>query len=259
MAASDQPVAQRRLTFSQEQGLAPIPSQLKLGELSKEFRSVLWGYLFQELERTCINHYGDYYISGIWQQVLRDAHVFLYHKPVDEFDSSLKNLSATYKGLVWNGGFSEVFDLLQFIMRHPSCEKEFLPELRGMLEYCKVAYCVLDRGPTIVPIGSDEEVKALVDAFTATKHPAFAGAGTHLRGAVEALNSGRYGDSVRESVHAIESAARVLNEDAKSTLAPAVQQLEARLGMHPAFKKALVSLYGYTSDEAGIRHSLLED
>jgi hypothetical protein len=29
--------------------------------------------------------------------------------------------------------------------------------------------------------------------------------------------------------------------------------------MHPAFKKALVSLYGYTSDEAGIRHSLLED
>jgi hypothetical protein len=29
--------------------------------------------------------------------------------------------------------------------------------------------------------------------------------------------------------------------------------------MHPAFKKALLSLYGYTSDEAGIRHALLED
>jgi hypothetical protein len=99
----------------------------------------------------------------------------------------------------------------------------------------------------------------LVDAFAATKQPVFRGAGTHLRLAVESLNGGRYADTVRESVHAVESAARVLSEDAKASLPPAIQQLETKLGMHPAFKKALLSLYGYTSDEAGIRHSLLED
>jgi hypothetical protein len=77
--------------------------------------------------------------------------------------------------------------------------------------------------------------------------------------AAEALTAGRNGDSVRESVHAVESAARVLSEDSKTTLAPALAKLQSNLGMHPAFKKALVSLYGYSSDEAGIRHSLLED
>ncbi|MGR6868629.1 AbiJ-NTD4 domain-containing protein, partial [Acinetobacter baumannii] len=29
--------------------------------------------------------------------------------------------------------------------------------------------------------------------------------------------------------------------------------------LHPAFKKALTSLYGYTSDSDGIRHALLDE
>jgi hypothetical protein len=76
---------------------------------------------------------------------------------------------------------------------------------------------------------------------------------------VEALNSGRFADSVRESVHAVESVARVLSKDASATLAPALQELEKGNSMHPAFKRALSQLYGYSSNEGGIRHSLLED
>ena len=260
MAAPDQLLEQRRLTFSQEQGLATLPSQLKLGELSAELRSVLWVCIVHELECTRVrNYYGRVRVSEVWETILRDAHVFLYHKPADEFDASFDELVDQYETLIWSNIFNEVVDFLQFVMRHPVCEHRFIDQVRSLLEYCKAAYVVLDGGPTFVPIGSKEEVKTLIDAFAATKHPAFSGAGTHLRLAVEALNTGRYGDSVRESVHAVESAARVLSEDAKATLTPAVQQLETRLRMHPAFKRALVSLYGYTSDEAGIRHSLLDD
>ena len=188
-----------------------------------------------------------------------DAHVLLYHKPADEFDSALDHMLHIYKTLILNGAFNEIFDFIQFVMRHRARPYDFVQDMRRILRQCRAAYTVIDDGPTIIPVGSEEEVKALVDAFAATKHEAFPGAGAHLRLAVEALNGGRYADSVRESVHAVESAARVLSEDAKATLAPAVQQLETKLGMHPAFKRALVALYGYTSDEAGVRHSLLED
>jgi hypothetical protein len=227
MASPDQPLDQRRLTFSQEQGLAPLPSQLKLGEISTEFRSVLWSYMFQELERRSFKSNLDRrtHVGGPWRAILPDTHVLLFHRPADEFQSHLLDVQHFYKKLIWEGSFNQVFDFLQFAMRHPACEEGFAPKVRGMLEYCRAAYSILDQGPTIVPIGSDEEIKTLVDAFAATKHEAFPGAGAHLRLAVEALNSGRYGDSVRESVHAVESAARVLSEDAKATLAPALHQL----------------------------------
>jgi hypothetical protein len=160
-----------------------------------------------------------------------------------------------YKRLIWEGTYNEVFDFVQFTMRHGESPYGFALDIGRILRRCRSAYTIIDDGPTIIPIGSEEEVKALAAAFAATEHEALPGARAHLRLATEALTAGRYGDSVRESVHAVESAARVLSEDSKATLAPALHELQGKLGMHPASKKALISLYGYSSDEAGIRHS----
>ena len=68
---------------------------------------------------------------------------------------------------------------------------------------------------------------------------------------------GDWAGSVRESVHAVESAARQLDPNA-SSLAPALRSLEKRGALHPALKQALGKLYGYSSDEQGIRHALLD-
>jgi len=35
--------------------------------------------------------------------------------------------------------------------------------------------------------------------------------------------------------------------------------LQGELGLHGALKSALLSLYGYTSDENGIRHAMLDE
>ena len=34
--------------------------------------------------------------------------------------------------------------------------------------------------------------------------------------------------------------------------------LEDKIGLHPALRAAFGNLYGYTSDEGGIRHALME-
>ena len=43
-----------------------------------------------------------------------------------------------------------------------------------------------------------------------------------------------------------------------STLSEALKELKKRVEIHPAFERSLHTLYGYTSDEGGVRHSLLE-
>ena len=39
----------------------------------------------------------------------------------------------------------------------------------------------------------------------------------------------------------------------------ALAKLEEKIKFHGAFKSGLLSLYGYTSDEHGIRHAILEE
>ena len=66
-----------------------------------------------------------------------------------------------------------------------------------------------------------------------------------------------FADSVRASIHAVESAARNLGGPDDS-LKNALAKLEAKGVIHAGMKKAFVALYGYTSDEKGIRHALLD-
>ena len=68
-----------------------------------------------------------------------------------------------------------------------------------------------------------------------------------------------YRNSIKESISAVEAICRLISNDPKATLGPAVKQVSAKAPFHPAFEKGLAALYGFTSDEDGIRHSLLEE
>ena len=39
----------------------------------------------------------------------------------------------------------------------------------------------------------------------------------------------------------------------------ALKLIEDTVGLHPALKKGFSSIYGYTSDEGGIRHAMIDD
>jgi hypothetical protein len=68
-----------------------------------------------------------------------------------------------------------------------------------------------------------------------------------------------YRNCVKESISAVESAARqIAGEGAK--LADALAALERKgVTLHPALKKGFLRLYGYTSDDDGIRHAILDE
>jgi len=79
----------------------------------------------------------------------------------------------------------------------------------------------------------------------------------HLQESAKFIRNGKWADSVRESIHAVESL--VGKMDIKSnTLGGALAEIEKLGHLHPALKKGFSNLYGYSSDEQGIRHALTE-
>ena len=81
--------------------------------------------------------------------------------------------------------------------------------------------------------------------------------GVHLRKAAELLTAAKWPDSIRESINAVESVARVL--EPTGDFSKALVRLEGSAKIHGALKKGFGSIYGFTSDEKGIRHPLLDD
>jgi hypothetical protein len=78
-----------------------------------------------------------------------------------------------------------------------------------------------------------------------------------VQAALDALNKESFRDVIRESIHAVESAIREYTGDPKATLSKGLRTLADQSGMHKALMDAFEKLYAYTSDEKGIRHSLV--
>jgi len=78
---SDQPY----IPFSQRMGLAPIPPQLKLGEVSTELRRLLDYYVGLEIDRETRSGYESSYFDDSWQRVAMDLHVVFFEQNASTF------------------------------------------------------------------------------------------------------------------------------------------------------------------------------
>jgi hypothetical protein len=246
----------KKISFEQAEGLEPLPSQLKRGEISGEFRAVLWALLHSELEDGRHSDGSHSYLGDPWHRILIDAHVYRDHKAVDDFPSRYSEIAEDLKFLIMELSWSKVLGFLEFALKHPMCPDDFPSSLNAHMAHCHLGYRVFD-DVVICPIGTDEERSSIENAFADLAASEFHGARAHLRKAAEKLTAGEFADSVRESIHAVEATARAL--EPSGALNSALGRLENSAKIHKALKHGFSNLYGYTSDEKGIRHPLLDD
>ncbi len=101
--------------------------------------------------------------------------------------------------------------------------------------------------------------EATREAIKTIRDGGMKGAETHLRQAAAHINAQRFAESIKDSIHAVESVARQIDPESSQTLNPALNSLEkAGLIRHQALKEAFSKLFKYTNDEQGIRHALLD-
>ena len=250
----------RKLTFSQAQGYEPIPGPLALGLLSEEARVRLWDCLVVFAWRGSLgeSHY-RWRLEPYWRPIFQLLNSNFLLKPIDEFTEDEGALVNMYRPAVLHDlPLNKVFDLFQMIMRHQNCPSDFTLGVATTFERFRLAYVVDTEQPvTILPAVTEQEGEAIIGAIKELREAGLHGAETHLKKAGELVNEGDWPGAVRESINAVESVARQLDPDASKELEPALASLERKGRLHPAMKQAFSRLYGYTSDEEGIRHALL--
>ena len=250
----------RDLSFSQAQGYSDLPRPLQLEELSSEVRNLLWSVLYEYVDN-CASYDMVYEcIHEPWVYIVRHLHITCLVKPLDEFSDSLNHFVKCYKPLFLNPSspFNRVFDVLQEVMRHPNCPPSFIEGVSSVFSMHQLAYIVDTAYPvTILPAATPEEGQTVAKALKDLDSAGLPGAAKHLRSASVCVTNTDWPGAVRESIHAVESVARRIEPSAK-TLGPALAALEKRNILHPAMKTAFSKLYGYTSDEQGIRHALFD-
>jgi hypothetical protein len=245
----------KRLTFEQAEGAAPLPRQLRPKEISSELRARLWEVVHRSFDKYKYRGDGGAEFLDTWESIFYDMHVLRHHGMADDFENDYYHLVAEAKEVFQKGDYIAVFGWIQWVLRHQHVPQALSEEIEYVLKAARAAYRVLD-GNTVVPVGSDAERETLQRAFADLAVAEFHGARAHLRKAAEEATAGHYADSVRESIHAVESVVRVLEPDAN--FSRALVKLGKKTTIHGAMKSGFDSLYGFTSDQDGIRHPLLE-
>jgi hypothetical protein len=144
------------------------------------------------------------------------------------------------------------------LLEQPSYDTNFIKGCNQTLINESSGYRIIDN--KVVQITSEEEIVAIEEAINSSSE--YKPVEIHLRTSLEYLSNREnpdYRNSIKESISAVESLCIILTGDNNSTLGKALIQIEKKYKIHGALKNAFSSLYGYTSDSGGIRHSLLED
>ena len=150
----------------------------------------------------------------------------------------------------WN----EALDFIEFCADKSSFAiNRILKKLNKAFERENSAYRLI--GNQIAEITDENQIEAIKNAQKIPSKPVQ----IHLSSALAKLsdrNNPDYRNSIKESISAVEAICKEVTGKPKATLGDALKEIK---NLHPALKSALSSLYGYTSDTEGIRHSLIKD
>jgi AbiJ N-terminal domain 4 len=244
--------------FSQRTGLEPIPPQLKLGEVSAELRRLIDYCVSLEIDRETRSHpYSTQpaWLEKSWNRVAMDLHVHLFRQPIATFPVGAARNRERICKVIEQRDIGGLFDLVEFLVRHRGCSDELKRELADAFIKARAAYRVFDNNH-IAAIGTEQQAMAFERAIADAEAKNATAARKQLIAAGVALRNGDWAGSVRESIHAVEAVA-VRFAPGTSTLGVALKVLEQRGHLHGGLKTAFGALYGYTSDEEGVRHALV--
>jgi hypothetical protein len=241
--------------FSQRTGLEPIPPQLKLGEVSAELRRLLFYYVSLEIDRESYAPYSAAIFKDEWKRVAMDLHVLFFKQPADRFDHGAYENRQRLNAFIQGASVGELCNLVEFLVRHRGCSAELKRELSSAFVSARAAYRVFDN-KYIAAIGTDEQAAAFQRAIADAETKNATAARKQLIAAGVALRDRDWVGSVRESIHAVEAMA-VRLAPGTDTLGAALKVLDQQGHLHGSLKAAFGSLYGYSSDQEGVRHALV--
>lgn len=266
--------------FSERYGYRQLDDVIQYECMNPDLRMSVYNELFGLL--------GNYYRSSYLREICRGIWSEHWHLPLDKFPEqySSRFFEEASKRIA-HGEWYEPYDLIEYVANYLKKFDEddadkleemgpefayqlsgrglrtdrlngFSKELNEMFLRERSGYRLLDG--CIAPITSENEMSS-VSACVEAPEP-FSGARMHMRRAVGHISKKPepdFNNTVKDAISAVESAARVMVGSEACTLGDALKEMGRLQFAHPALIDGWRKLYGFTSDEGGIRHASNSD
>ena len=240
------------MLFSERNGITPSKAIIynSISRSCKNRVINLINMMFQnyldakEIKALYINILDEFGIK-IDTYIISNTAEFLYEYLIDEFNELWEKVS-------WN----QCFDVLEIMLQEEYYDIDFKCEINEIFEEEKMGYRIID--DQIVDITNESEIEKIEEAIDSN----FNTVNDHIQKSLELYSDRKnpdYKNSIKESITAVESMCCIICGE-NVELGKALGRLEKNgIYIHGAMKNGFQSLYGYTSDESGIRHGGTED
>ena len=247
------------MRFSQRMGFIPVRQAIQKDDMDGDLRNGLWNVL-------CLVYF-DFNLgyalgsSSALKRFLMKLWMHHLKLPINDIPEYWQFVLPYLRQYFFGSPWPKVYDFIEFAVQEstwPEKDETAVRLFNGILARELSAWRFV--GETLTPITDEEEIASIEAALQLGD--VFSPVATHLNQALKLLSDRQqpdYKNSVKESISAVESMASLIAGRKKAELAPALDRIKGKLGMHAAFAEALKKLYNYTSDEDGIRHSALEE
>jgi AbiJ N-terminal domain 4 len=198
--------------------------------------------------------YFEYLCNFIWHHIFREL--------ISEIPWPAKSAKTDLLNRFNGVKFPDFYDYIEAVARIEKKDFELDKKAESFANWCNKIF-IRDAIPIrfisglLVELTNENEIKEVECALN-SKIPTIA---EHIRNALILLADRKtpdYRNSIKESISAVEAAARKVVGSENLTLGKALGQLEKSHGLDPSLKSGFSSLYGWTSGESGIRHAMAE-
>lgn len=245
------------LLFSQRMEISPIISALQLDGMSDDLKTGLWnGFYTIFIEKYTMNN--TKFLDKDIARFHRKLWIYFFKRPMDDMPSQVYEYFPIIRKWLFAVEWYKIYDFIEYTVKLSGGYAA--DAYNQILEKEMSGYRFIE--DLLVPITNRAELHSIKEAIEKLTEIKLAGAHEHLHVAIEKFSDRKYPDyrnSIKESISAVESLCKVITGQPKATLGEALKSLKEKITIHPSLESGFDKIYGYTCDEGGIRHAMIDD
>lgn len=249
--------------FSHRMGLAPIVP-LQKDSINESLRNGAWTIVYELLCMDIKGNPSGYGAVPQWGQkstkIIRKIWIDFFKMAVDSISQNPMENISYLKRKFYTFEWDKFYDFVEFFahLEDDYNRKSLIKDFNRIFTLENSAYAFVNE--RIIEKISDSEIQAIENTENLPNLPF-----EHIKNSSNLLfrrDNPDYRNSVKESISALESFMRTLSSS-DETLGKILREYDFdKFDIHPALKVAIkdfmTKLYGYSSDQSGVRHSLKE-
>lgn len=253
--------------FSESTGIVKPRELIQKGSVDGR----LWSRLWSAMDKCFWQHFsyesnGSNFTSIVIQEIQDD----FFGQTTDTIEHRSRDFVDRLKQSIPQHKWYLIYDLAQFLADFSGATESgetasqirmhsetFIRLANDILEKEKSAYRFV--GGQLIEMTSEIEISSIESAVNSDY--LHSGAQKHLHTALALFGDRQkpdYHNSIKEAISSIESVLSSINGEKSKNMTSAMDKAEKKgLSLPPALKQGILKLYGWTSDEDGIRHAMV--